>query len=1544
MNCSYTYKGNSYSYKELIDVLQINESEVHDLLYSKDLDLQIKIAQKVNTLKDLGKKISFSKDVDILSGSADLISRDNMYTARQFIDSSIYKKKDGTPVMPPINVENFLNNMKIVYTNQGMSEEEIAQKLSVIKYNWEKIAEDCRDLHKILLNIDHTTTQSQIRDLVKDSKSFSLLNDILEETEKKVYGMVRRKHRTVSKELNDTSTPIIIKNINFSAKLADFDKTVVCHVDYLVINPNGSIEIFNIKGSHEPETSWDKAKIEKYTHEFAILSRILEYNGINVTGAKFNIIPVILEYDQQYKNIVNLSVQNTVCLSHKKDKFVMEESCKIANMYIDSTVDEINIDTESIDKVNTQLRAFVPHKDIKAKGITLTAEEYVDKNWAYLICGKQPERGYNIRLGGIDYTISDPERGSKNKEIVDLVKLHQNELLHSGRFDAHHIITALENSRRSGYVSLDNEYLSEYFKQYFDRRVISVNGKKEYKYKYKWSIVKNNVLNDANILLFKNNDTGQLNIVVLSALNLNIVNDYNGNSRILNYHMPDVDAFDNQGRMLLKATYGNLELMRTMFLLNEILPQIQNFTLGDIQVIGGIGTSINTQSYPMALVLSNFTKAVQVLTQKDPLLDLQNNFTKIGFTDPVKILINEYENIMVESSNIDSLGLQDIKDIILGSDESKLIRTIDGSSVDSLASAKTNEVRIQRLTELINKLQSIILEKGGGIPLTPQVIHDKAKEFDKRKLSNETPTYTQYLIPTCCKLLEESLLILNRLTGNVRLIETELTSDVKYFTRPQDSNNPQIKLVGKLLTDSINAISKKLDDEISDFNLACLKYYEKKGYSKTENFFIGDQSKIFKHLFQDLDNELLFKNPFDMTNGLDSDDREFLKIVIHHINKRRPFKTDASYPYKSHKDPELESFIERNPESLYVPLEPASQSTKWTNPEQYFKDFKRNVQHFVKNPKLLFQEMYEGWLEENDMETVNRYVRDLQVYNKFKASEVPNGRQRLLNRGKEFFETNLQNLIIDYTYRDIAEKELNNMLIKAKGVLLYIRMTGDQNIEDVEKYNDLEKHINDYLKVSVFNQSIMREDTKKLIARIQPLRKAFTTLSVALNPAGAVRDLIAGLRSNLVRSITGYQTDVDASDVLWAYQYVLRNGQNSTMTINLLDKFNTKYLISNINREEMQEAHKTNREGISNVGNLMYWTLKKPDFINRMVLFMAKLKHDGSHKAYQIINDQLVYNWRNDDRFNLLATNNKSNIEAYNEQKSLYLSTIIKFNEENPNLKLPVSLEETDLPDAYTMQEIESIKLLGDTIYGSYHKSTKAMYEHMAIGSQLGFFTTWFNGIYTAYFGRTRESSFEITKVQATDESGNLLWIDEDGNITTNETGVKYTKDIPLVVQGVVGTLWDVFKILYHTEDGKWDALKTKIWNSVVQRRNIKRFLSDLIYCMLIYLLLKPWLTEEYKEHKKTTDPDNLATNIAIEWLFKGYIGSLDEMTGPVPIFDYVLNNTSPASFRWANRTVEDIIDLTFGNKTLGEFAFGLSAFTRSMQDSYKLYQKSLNE
>jgi hypothetical protein len=60
-----------------------------------------------------------------------------------------------------------------------------------------------------------------------------------------------------SKEFGDDSSPVIMKNLNLSAKLIGRDDTITGHIDYIVVKPNGSVEVFNIKSSHESPAFWD---------------------------------------------------------------------------------------------------------------------------------------------------------------------------------------------------------------------------------------------------------------------------------------------------------------------------------------------------------------------------------------------------------------------------------------------------------------------------------------------------------------------------------------------------------------------------------------------------------------------------------------------------------------------------------------------------------------------------------------------------------------------------------------------------------------------------------------------------------------------------------------------------------------------------------------------------------------------------------------------------------------------------------------------------------------------------------------------------------------------------------------------------------------------------------------------------------------------------------------------------------------------------------------------------------------------------------------
>ena len=58
---------------------------------------------------------------------------------------------------------------------------------------------------------------------------------------------------------------------------------------------------------------------------------------------------------------------------------------------------------------------------------------------------------------------------------------------------------------------------------------------------------------------------------------------FKGRDHLLGYYLPQM----NEEGFTMKSNYGNIEAIRTMVILNEILPKLTgNFKLGELTVLG----------------------------------------------------------------------------------------------------------------------------------------------------------------------------------------------------------------------------------------------------------------------------------------------------------------------------------------------------------------------------------------------------------------------------------------------------------------------------------------------------------------------------------------------------------------------------------------------------------------------------------------------------------------------------------------------------------------------------------------------------------------------------------------------------------------------------------------------------------------------------------------------------------------------------------------------------------------------------------------------
>ena len=576
----------------------------------------------------------------------------------------------------------------------------------------------------------------------------------------------------------------------------------------------------------------------------------------------------------------------------------------------------------------------------------------------------------------------------------------------------------------------------------------------------------------------------------------------------------------------------------------------------------------------------------------------------------------------------------------------------------------------------------------------------------------------------------------------------------------------------------------------------------------------------------------------------------------------------------------------------------------------------------------------------------------------FSESSIRN--EMLLNNPEGYFETNVENILAHYLEKHIQTKEFNKHLISVKGILLQLEMLGDI-VGDEHKtgLSQTIKMIEDHTKLNVFNVSIMEPESQKVMAWLHPFKTAVSKAYIAGNIVSMFRDTFEGMWQNTARMLTKYQTDIDAKSLTSAYKDVIKASFTSIREITIIDELCKTYRLSNLDVARISEGLTTSRGGVLNIENWMYSTLRAPDFLNRMVLFVAKCKKDGCWEAFDLENNKLVYNWKKDKRYSIYADPSKKGSKQYEEQRIAYYNAIRKYNEEHP--ENTISFQD-DLPVAYSNEQIQQMRQLSNSIYGAYDKSMRAKYEHTALGMTLGMFSTWMNGMISNYLLKPGQYEGRLVEtVQDRDGSGNLLFLDKDGFLVTemNNNGIKkyiysetgnvvndleglvpVMKDVPLVVQGVWYTIKDSIKAF---KEGGWNQFNEDIILNPMQFANLRKLISDLLVAALFYSLFKLAITPLYEDHKKEMKDYNIVSNAITEVLYRSTERSYDGFLGPLTMIQFLGENTNPPPYQLSTKVTTDLFKFAFGDKTVGELFTGNIAMFRSFRDTYKAEVKKEN-
>lgn len=1506
------------SYEDLITAVKqaIVDGKIQvasDIVFSqskKDLQLNKIDSQRVDAQLSKRGRLDTSELID---GNSSYEGR-NTISLAQTINNPLLTV-NGQPLYKQFSVSEYFKIVTDNLISQNFLEESQRQNhIDKITSNWNTIDADGYLVKYIISHMNMgDKTENIVANLLSDGEikknprlhNQERLTQLVEQLKQKFINSVYVRNRSLR------------KGVNLSARVEKVAKEVLGHIDYLSIGEDGTLRIYLYKTSYEEPAKWPKEKKQHYRLQMAMLARILQANGLDITNISFHIIPIHLAYNDDFSDIQNIHVFNPMDITvDNNNKYVMGNWMDLTRNLVQKKAEKIEIPkTEVSTRADYILKTLFPNNNIRSEGAGKTVQQYIKEapesgENAQLTIREEHTATYNyvVTLEGTEHPIQENNRPEKNKEIIALVTKYVESLDDYSGQSAHNLKDAIKEAYKQGDEAILKHkglrfsiiFLSTTLKQYL-RYTEDSQQNKVYDYELLEDLL------DYNIIMFRNRKTKQVDVISLSSFDIDQkVSTKNGQNNILGFHKYDIEV-PNQWL----ADYGNYEAVRAMTILNEVMPNYStdDYKFGELKVLSSFnGGKRRTFNIKMANDQA-FGEILNVAKIKGQDIKIQNNFTEEHFIDPIESLVSQYQEIIEHSS------------VYRKEELSKF-------GIDKLLELRSKEEKITALHDIIEQMRREYFRNA-----TAQEINESSRPLGR--------------IGTLFKLATYAYLYY---TDAMPRVDQEMGSNLRRWMQttthiPQD--NVQYAVSGYIT--AVNAAATELQKFATEQIIPIVQQYQKDcGYGKVENILVGDQLRIYKDLYEiDIDGKrmLKFKNPYANLGDnsyLSSHQREFLKRALYVFQLiRSQGNFNIQYGTK-----ELENFANKNPEYyLQVPLIRAGSASKIQS-RNMIKNAFATAKKVVKNPGQWFNEEIEHLSPEEAQQYEEDYSR-MNLRNPFDVGEISIENDNLQRRkkyieehGVGYFETNVEDLMLFYASKSITTQKMNDFLTSMQAFLLHLEMMGSDG-SHTKNVQDSYKYITDFLKVNVFKRPIEGQRETEIMAMLKPIRSLVRFMNLALNVKGSIRDLIQGGTEGFIRTVTKYNSDISAKSLSKAHAYVTTHigGSNSSHT-NLLSAMCTKYRLSNVDMAAVETRLRSGRAGICNINEFMYYTLKGPDFYNRMILFVAKLMEDGVWDAISFEDGKMVYDWKKDKRFSIYASGNTSHPD-YAKQRGLYYSYIRMHNQEHPENKLEYS---DDLKEPYTDKEILSIRGFADNIFGSYDKATKGMMEHIMIGSTFGQYTTWMNGIFNNYFARPGQykTSFRELK-QMKDDNGNLLFFREDGGITTEETDSPVVDSVPVPTQGIIYTIHNMAKVFVNSDNKLKDVIDyAKLGPN---KANLKKLLSDAIMMIIYFALIRGLWGAQYKEKKKHMVDDSMVNNAIAEILYKSTESSFDSYLGPLAILDRWGTQANPPMYTVPIKNLTTLTRSIFdADINFGDWLVTNMAITRSFRDTYQAEKRKNKE
>lgn len=1317
--------------------------------------------------------------------------------------------------------------------------------------------------------------------------------------------------------------------------------TILGSIDLLVVDKNGVPHIIDYKTSIHPYEKFDNTKKLAYTYQLLTYGRLIGKAGLNIHDSEYNVIPIQISNFQYTGGKFNYSGFNL----KEGDNIFIDLRSEYANTRINKNLDEI-IDfpytvNVTADEMLTEVSKFQQSfwkKYTTFKQYTLEeAKKIAEANNAFIL-NDNGVYEFKPRYMKKGETIKVDPKTEKNPKTVMTKKVQ--EYLNNRRYnDRDRLITSTKKALNEAIKNKDINsvvFTGDIGEDWFSKmmgRYCSGN----------WEVCDGQSfapLEALGIITLWNANNRQYNFVKISLQNIQGRFRFGSTSKTTlgGGFKSDVYFKSNPDSMMMDATYGNIELMETMFAINKLSDMFKgdNACVGDILVADpqfGIGVS----------AASNY--------------ELLKTFNELVELNPEALGVNNFKNGTIPMASKVQLARTMLTDVKIKESTNRFAFSKESSTLESAQSAlDTALITPENVDAQINALQKVI---------------NVLETTDKNKELVNYTTNTSILAKEHVALYNQCILAIAELKGvhfrqqikdhaawveSINVVRDGIQGN--QIDNPGNLQSETLNLITKLVTEAYQNVRHDIQKPANDILQFVELLKKEKNFGWLKENTVGNQASLYTNMYEWRDDDVYFKDPWNNSNDLLESEREFLKYALPIINKNRfgkkadQVRFDAPNKYfripicegdtsvKAAKDGLLEAFKDRlkgwNPKI-------ALQNARAKAGEFFDKDVEAEFNKNQKNAENLFK-----------------------MTNMFDWGEGPN-RARLVKRGK--YELNLETLLLKHQFAYIMKDRIDAVfpLIKASMIHLTTQAFMNQNSEGKPFVNDL-KYAEDYIKNKIRNESIIDEKFREANEAINKLKGLASTLVLGFSPVQFLYQSIQGIWNDIsliIRKPDG--TDAfTLSNMLQAAKIVYADLAHYGDRPSLIESLNRVYGVNDMDMNSYIDHIKSDQNGLFNFKNMVWKFASRPDYYNRMTIFVAKMINEGSLDAHSIDeNGNLVYDSSKDARYRAYLMNDRSDMKAYSKAKAYYIAAAKQFEKEgvldangNPFKYDPSKLQ--NLPRAYTNLEAESMKSLGDTIYGYYSHEKKSMMQATLWGTLFMQFKTYWSGKknqYLATGGIKLEGNWKpySEKNNLGEDVYYYYQKDENGNILYNEPPVKEgdpnASDAAVIrwegnwKEGIISTMYQLSSNMYHQgfSDG-WNSM----WNNEdlnlrnAYRSNIKQLAYDTTMFLIVGNLIGAALNMGYKKMEDEVDKTNIGDALLLSALNIG----IKSVRNSFLDFNYISSIGDPAvqwtpfSFEYLINQASNVWDVIMGDQN---FWLGLSK-TTSLFTQFKPVFNTLKE